>query len=215
MNYISNFLLLFSISLFVACGGGTKYVAPREDDIELTNFSLYQMQMPNQTPLLAATPNSQSMSNPVITAPFIIHNPLSSALTVWALAPGNWVWGYTLQHSKTFGEARIWHLIDLGQNLVMIVNQKTKTCLSEHGSGVTHERCNRDAKAQTWGLLPMDNGALQIMSSSRRCITTETGSIIDTERFYSITLSACSTAPNYNQQWRFLPPTYYATPLYD
>ena len=210
MKKISNFLLLFVIFVFAGCGSN-KYIAPRMDDENLVNFSLFAQQMPNEIPLLGAAP-----TNEVKSSPFIIHNPLSSALTVWALAPGNWVWGYTLQHSKTFGEVRIWTLTNLGNNIVMIVNQLTKTCLSEHGSGVTHERCNRDAKAQQWGLLPMDNSAFQIMSmSTRRCITTENGSIIDTERYYSITMSSCSTAPNYNQQWRFLAPTYYATPLYD
>lgn len=219
MKPLIYFLFLFSI---FGCGGNkAKYIAPREDDIVLENFSKYEMQMPAQTPLmsggplLSASPN-QNTANEIITAPFIIHNPLSSALTVWALAAGNWVWGYTLEHSKTFGEARIWHTVELGNNIIMLVNQLTKTCLNDHGSGVTHEKCNRNAKTQHWGLLPMDNGAFSLMSmSSRKCITTENGSIIDMERYYSITMTTCKSAANYDQQWRFLPPTYYATPLYD
>lgn len=210
MNYALNFLLLLILCVFTGCGGKTKYMAPREDDEILNNFTLFKQEMP---PLLSATPNS---SNQVISAPLIIHNPLSSALTVWALAPGNWIWGYTLLHSKSFGEARIWQVKELGDNVVIIINKKTSTCISEHGSGITHEKCNENSKFQKWKLLPMDNGAVQLMSmSSNKCVTTESGSIIDTQRYYSITMNVCNKAQNYNQQWRFLPPTYYATPLYN
>lgn len=33
-----------------------------------------------------------------------IMNPNGASLTIWALNPGNWIWGYSLFASRPFGD---------------------------------------------------------------------------------------------------------------
>ena len=100
-------------------------------------------------------------------APLTIINPKGgSAITVWALAPGNWLWGYTLDNSKDFGAARTWQVLNLGDDIVLISNFLTNTCIHDEGSGITHRPCDTKNKSQQWHLSAMDNGAIQIKSSA-------------------------------------------------
>lgn len=158
--------------------------------------------------LLSASPSSKS-------TPLTIINPMGgSAITVWALAPGNWLWGYTLDNSKEFGRARSWQVLNLGNDIALIINFLTNTCIHDEGSGITHRNCDINNKSQQWQLFAMDNGAIQIKSSaSNKCITTDLGSLTQTGSFYSLAMRECNFKPNFNQQWVFIPEAAPTSPL--
>lgn len=121
-----------------------------------------------QPPLLttpAALGSSPSLGSK--STPLTIINPMGgSAITVWALAPGNWLWGYTLDNSKEFGRARSWQVLNLGNDIALIINFLTNTCINDKGRGITHRSCNRNKS--------------------------EFRSITDNNRFFSITMEGCS-----------------------
>nr|WP_272893470.1 ricin-type beta-trefoil lectin domain protein [Campylobacter sp. P0187] len=142
-------------------------------------------------------------------------NPMGgSAITVWALAPGNWLWGYTLDNSKEFGRARSWQVLNLGNDIALIINFLTNTCIHDEGGGITHRDCDINNKSQQWQLSAMDNGAIQIKSSaSNKCITTDLGSLTQTGSYYSLAMRECNFKPNFNQQWVFIPEAAPTSPL--
>ena len=164
------FLLFISI-FFISCAGTkTPYAPLAIDDNSTTNnlrsnlFNRFDLgdnsNNSNSTPLLnlSLSPSLGSKS-----APLTIINPKGgSAITVWALASGNWLWGYTLDNSKDFGAARTWQVINLGDDIVLISNFLTNTCIHDEGSGITHRPCDTKNKSQQWQLSAMDNGAIQI-----------------------------------------------------
>lgn len=169
-----------------------------------------------QPPLLTApdalgsSPSLGSKSTPLT-----IINPMGgSAITVWALAPGNWLWGYTLDNSKEFGRARSWQVLNLGNDIALIINFLTNTCIHDEGGGITHRNCDINNKSQQWQLSAMDNGAIQIKSSaSNKCITTDLGSLTQTGSYYSLAMRECNFKPNFNQQWVFIPEAAPTSPL--
>ena len=215
---------------------GTK--SPAITPISLQSVSFKQT--PNGTPLSATTeplnaanqiippkpslnlaPPSPTLapvlgSNPIGTpsAPLVIINPHGSALTVWALAEGNWIWGYTLDNSKDFGDARVWQLINLGGDIALIKNLKTNTCIYDEGRGITHRACDRNSKNQQWQLLAMDTGAVQLRSSaSKNCIRTDFAGVAASGRFFSIVMEGCSPSLTIGQQWIFIPEPKETSPL--
>ena len=216
------FLLFISI-FFISCAGTkTPYAPLAIDDNSTTNnmrsnlFNRFDLgnnsNNPNSSPLLnlSLSPSLGSKS-----APLTIINPKGgSAITVWALAPGNWLWGYTLDNSKDFGAARTWQVINLGDDIVLISNFLTNTCIHDEGSGITHRPCDTKNKSQQWHLSAMDNGAIQIKSSaSSKCITTDLGSLTQTGSYYSLAMRECNCKPNFNQQWVFIPEAAPTSPL--
>lgn len=169
-----------------------------------------------QPPLLtapAALGSSPSLGSK--STPLTIINPMGgSAITVWALAPGNWLWGYTLDNSKEFGRARSWQVLNLGNDIALIINFLTNTCIHDEGGGITHRNCDINNKSQQWQLSAMDNGAIQIKSSaSSKCITTDLGSLTQTGSYYSLAMRECNFKPNFNQQWVFIPEAAPTSPL--
>ena len=169
-----------------------------------------QQNSATQPPLLGSSPSLGSKSTPLT-----IINPMGgSAITVWALAPGNWLWGYTLDNSKEFGRARSWQVLNLGDDIALIINFLTNTCIHDEGSGITHRPCDTKNKSQQWQLSAMDNGAIQIKSSaSSKCITTDLGSLTQTGSYYSLAMRECNFKPNFNQQWVFIPEAAPTSPL--
>ena len=216
------FLLFISI-FFISCAGTkTPYAPLAIYDNSTTNnlrsnlFNRFDLgnnsNNPNSSPLLnlSLSPSLGSKS-----APLTIINPKGgSAITVWALASGNWLWGYTLDNSKDFGAARTWQVINLGDDIVLISNFLTNTCIHDEGSGITHRPCDTKNKSQQWQLSAMDNGAIQIKSSaSSKCITTDLGSLTQTGSYYSLAMRECNFKPNFNQQWVFIPEAAPTSPL--
>ena len=169
-----------------------------------------------QPPLLtapAALGSSPSLGSK--STPLTIINPKGgSAITVWALASGNWLWGYTLDNSKEFGRARSWQVLNLGDDIALIINFLTNTCIHDEGGGITHRDCDINKKSQQWHISAMDNGAIQIKSSaSSKCITTDLGSLTQTGSYYSLAMRECNFKPNFNQQWVFIPEAAPTSPL--
>lgn len=172
---------------------------------------------------LSSSPNSKATLLSLSLAPSLgskstpltIINPMGgSAITVWALAPGNWLWGYTLDNSKEFGRARSWQVLNLGNDIALIINFLTNTCIHDEGGGITHRNCDINNKSQQWQLSAMDNGAIQIKSSaSNKCITTDLGSLTQTGSYYSLAMRECNFKPNFNQQWVFIPEAAPTSPL--
>ncbi|MCI6564044.1 RICIN domain-containing protein [Campylobacter sp.] len=216
------FLLFISI-FFISCAGTkTPYAPLAIDDNSTTNnlrsnlFNRFDLgnnsNNPNSSPLLnlSLSPSLGSKSTPLT----IINPKGGSAITVWALASGNWLWGYTLDNSKDFGAARTWQVINLGDDIVLISNFLTNTCIHDEGSGITHRPCDTKNKSQQWHLSAMDNGAIQIKSSaSSKCITTDLGSLTQTGSYYSLAMRECNFKPNFNQQWVFIPEAAPTSPL--
>lgn len=148
-----------------------------------------------------------------------IMNPNGAALTVWALNPGNWIWGYNLFDSKPFGDARVWQLIEFPNNTVMIKNAKTLTCLNAYGNGIVHYPCDQSNFAQFWRLFPMSNGAFQIQNfATQQCIQTTVGNVMEEFSFnyYNIYLTPClkSKEKNLDRQWTISAPTFKAKSPY-
>lgn len=216
------FLLFISV-FFISCAGTkTPYAPLAIDDNSTTNnlrsnlFNRFDLgnnsNNSNSSPLLnlSFSPSLGSKS-----APLTIINPKGgSAITVWALAPGNWLWGYTLDNSKEFGRARSWQVLNLGDDIALIINFLTNTCIHDEGGGITHRDCDINNKSQQWQLSAMDNGAIQIKSSaSSKCITTDLGSLTQTGSYYSLAMRECNFKPNFNQQWVFIPEATPTSPL--
>ncbi|WP_096016583.1 RICIN domain-containing protein [Campylobacter lanienae] len=187
-----------------------------------TNSSNNQSNSSNQPPQITQPPlltapaalgSSPSLGSK--STPLTIINPMGgSAITVWALAPGNWLWGYTLDNSKEFGRARSWQVLNLGNDIALIINFLTNTCIHDEGGGITHRNCDINNKSQQWQLSAMDNGAIQIKSSaSSKCITTDLGSLTQTGSYYSLAMRECNFKPNFNQQWVFIPEAAPTSPL--
>lgn len=187
-----------------------------------TNSSNNQSNSSNQPPQITQPPlltapaalgSSPSLGSK--STPLTIINPMGgSAITVWALAPGNWLWGYTLDNSKEFGRARSWQVLNLGNDIALIINFLTNTCIHDEGGGITHRNCDINNKSQQWQLSAMDNGAIQIKSSaSNKCITTDLGSLTQTGSYYSLAMRECNFKPNFNQQWVFIPEAAPTSPL--
>lgn len=163
-------------------------------------------------PSITAAPPFNGVGTP--SAPLAIINPHGSALTVWALAEGNWIWGYTLDNSREFGDARVWQLINLGDDIALIKNLLTNTCIHDEGRGITHRSCNRNSKNQQWQLLAMDTGGVQLRSSaSKNCIRTDFADIAATGKFFSIIMEGCSPSLTIGQQWIFIPEPTQTSPL--
>ncbi|EPA1555302.1 RICIN domain-containing protein [Campylobacter lari] len=142
-----------------------------------------------------------------------IMNPNGAALTVWALNPGNWIWGYSLFNSKTFGDARVWQLIEFPNNTVMIKNAKTLTCLTAYGNGIVHYPCDQSNHAQFWRFFPMSNGAYQIQNyATQQCIQTTVSNVMEEFNFnyYSIFLTSClkPREKNLDRQWSVSAPAF-------
>lgn len=216
------FPLIISL-FFISCGSGkSPYAPPVIDDNLTTNpiksivFNRFDLSGNssdlNSTSLLnlSLSPSLGSKS-----APLTIINPKGgSSITIWALAEGNWLWGYTLDNSKDFGRARTWQVINLGSDIALISNFLTNTCIHDEGRGITHRRCDPNNKSQQWQLFAMDNGGIQLKSTaSNKCITTDLGSLVQTGSFFSLTMRDCNFKPNFNQQWIFIPEAAPTSPL--
>ncbi|TQR31886.1 toxin [Campylobacter sp. MIT 99-7217] len=128
-------------------------------------------------------------------------------ITIWATAPGNWLWGYSLNNSADLGGYRIWRLILLPNDEVMILNFATRTtCINTYKNGVIHSPCNINNVYQKFTLRPMTNGAVQIYNkATNSCLQTPISDVFNGDDFGAINLSSkCDNS--IDQQWYLLPP---------
>lgn len=146
----------------------------------------------------------------------VLMSPGGAALTVWALAQGNWIWGYTLIDSIGFGGARVWRLRFFDNDEVMIENAETQTCLNGYKNGLIHMACNTKNRYQRFKLIPMSNESFQLKNVGfDLCVQAPIGDIFgDFHKVTGIFLSKCATGSNLDQQWYIAPPTFLVRPLY-
>lgn len=144
----------------------------------------------------------KNASNPVS-----IMSSSGGLLTLWALKPRNWVWGYTPLDAQSFHQAPFWRIINFPNGQVMIKNEEKGTCLQAYGNGAIHEVCNENNPEQFWVLNFFDNQAVQIQNvGTKACLQTPTNR---STSYYSIYLTKCAiNEPNLDQQW-------YITPIID
>ena len=148
-----------------------------------------------------------------------LSNPLSimsssgGILTVWALAKGNWIWGYTPLDAHEFGNANSWRIVTLETGESIIQNRLTTTCLEAYRNGVIHESCDGANKAQLWRFNFFENQAIQIQNiATKTCLQTPTAR---TTTYYSIFLVPCATKePNLDQQWYITPSVGDKSPIF-
>lgn len=135
-------------------------------------------------------------------------------LTVWALASGNWIWGYTHINSKSLGNARIWRVIEYPKNFVMFKNVRTGNCLTAYRSGTVHYPCDPSNQSQFWELKPMSNQAMQIKNlANGKCLQSKIDNPLgDFYKVFEILTDTCvkSGVSNLDQQWYLVAPTFAA-----
>lgn len=157
----------------------------------------------NHPPLALSNANQivpANASNPVA-----LMSPGGGIITIWALKPQNWVWGYTPIDSYEFGDVRFWRILSFPNGQVQIQNLKLKTCLKGYKNGVIHAVCSTNDQAQFWNLNFFDNQAVQIQNVAlKTCVQTPT---IRNTQYFSIFLKQCvtSTESNLDQQWYITP----------
>ncbi|MCI6217381.1 MAG: RICIN domain-containing protein [Helicobacter sp.] len=133
--------------------------------------------------------------------PLSIMSPEGGVLTLWALNPGNWVWGYSLNDSIDFGSARIWRIHTDSNGNSIIENVKKKTCLTAYANGVVHTYCDSKNTKQLWKFNLFDNQAVQIQNvGTQQCLQTPSKA---SDPYFFIYLTDCvkSGKKNSDQQW--------------
>ncbi|HFW0062032.1 TPA: hypothetical protein ACIAQY_004833, partial [Salmonella enterica subsp. diarizonae serovar 61:l,v:z35] len=120
--------------------------------------------------------------------------------TVWALAAGNWLWGYSPAVSSSFGEAPNWFVAGQADGTVTFVNAlsngsgRVPTCMEPYNTGVIHQVCGigNPKKEQKFKLLSTINGGVLI-------VNVNTGKCLTTARFpkqysWALTMESCDTS---------------------
>lgn len=165
---------------------------------------------PSKSLLLGSPPSSPTGDY------FSLSSPAGAILTVWALAQGNWLWGYTLADSVGFGDARVWRFRFFKDNQVMLENAKTFTCANAYGTGVIHSACDETNMSQRFELIPMTNEAFLLRNvGNGRCLHAPISDVFgDFHRVSDIYLVTCTGGDNLDQQWYIIPPPFLVKPLY-
>ena len=232
MRYI---FFLFAIFLFIACSSTPKTNTLRYLPMNGEDLGIGSTPTP---PLNEPIPNEESrkllMSMETTKIPIIgSNNDVNSALaidrnvsnrisimsssggllTLWALKPRNWVWGYTPIDSLEFGKATFWRIISFPNGQVMIKNQAKNTCLQAYKNGVVHELCDSQMQTQLWNINFFNNQAVQIQNvGAKTCLQTPT---IRTTTYYSIYLTKCAiNESNLDQQWYITPVLEESNPIF-
>lgn len=137
-----------------------------------------------------------------------------AVLTLWALAPRNWLWGYAPLDSLNFGNIRNWRVepVPNQPEHFRFINQQLASCVEAYGNGLIHNSCNQTKLSQAFLLIPTTSGAVMIKNVQQgRCVTYNP---VSSQNYTTITLSNC-TAPFRNdadQAWYLTPPLLPATP---
>ncbi|MDE5591821.1 MAG: ricin-type beta-trefoil lectin domain protein [Helicobacter sp.] len=209
--------LLFVFFLLMACsstkdlGIGLTPTPPNESlPRERSGISLMDVEQ-SRLPILTsknAPKVDKNASNPLS-----IMSSSGGLLTLWALNPRNWVWGYTPFDSLEFGQATYWRIISFSGGQVMIKNMAKNTCLEAYKNGVIHDKCDNKNQAQLWNLNFFDNQAIQIQNvGAKTCLQTPT---IRTTTYYSIYLTKCAiNESNLDQQWYITPVVEESDPIF-
>ncbi|URL01647.1 hypothetical protein L4F91_09005 [Avibacterium sp. 20-126] len=194
-RYLINLLFIF---IFSACSttaplGNTPIPPGKVGKIVGNSTAL------THTPLLLG--NSAMQESPVSIMSFT-----SGIITVWAIAPNNWLWGYSPFDSKNFGSLRNWYIIKNPNGSVSFRNVQTETCIASHGNGIVHTHCNTTDLTQQFDLLPLTNSAIALKNAAnQQCLRTP---LFRSTVYMSLTFASCVTEEQntLEQQWFIIPP---------
>ncbi|EAK0827440.1 toxin [Campylobacter fetus] len=213
LKHIKNSLiLLFCMTIFNACSSKITEISTQKTDPLGSVFGKADLNFKQPTINLQGIPpdlfdrTSDSL---------VIMGANGVAITVWYSSPGNWLWGYALYTSGNLGGYRVWRLILLPDNEVMIVNFNTRTtCMNTYKNGVIHSPCNKNNPFQKFVLRPMTNGAVQIYNkATNSCLQTPVDNLFGFDVFGAINLTTKCT-DTIDQQWYLLPPPQVGRLLY-
>lgn len=232
MRYI---FFLFAIFLFIACSSTPKtntlrYLPMNGEDLGIgsTPTPPPNEPIPNEetrkllmnmkrTKIPIMSPDNNANNAPAIgrnvSNSLSIMSSSGGLLTLWALNPGNWVWGYTPLDAQSFNKAPFWRIISFSNGQVMIQNEEKSTCLQAYRNGAVHEICDSNNPGQLWILNFFDNQAVQIQNvDAKMCLQTPTNRATT---YYSIYLTKCAiNEPNLDQQWYITPIIDIAAPVF-
>ncbi|WP_336524567.1 hypothetical protein, partial [Helicobacter japonicus] len=144
-------------------GIGSTPTPPPNEPIPSEKSRKLRMSMEKTRVPIISNPNNNN--NNTLEIDRNISNPISimsssgGLLTLWALNPGNWVWGYTPLDAQSFHQAPFWRIISFPNGQVMIKNEEKGTCLQAYRNGAVHEVCDTKSPGQFWILNFFDNQA--------------------------------------------------------
>lgn len=198
-------------------GIGSTPTPPPNEPIPSEKSRKLRMSMEKTRVPIISNPNNNN--NNTLEIDRNISNPISimsssgGLLTLWALNPGNWVWGYTPLDAQSFHQAPFWRIISFSNGQVMIQNEEKSTCLQAYRNGAVHEICDSNNPGQLWILNFFDNQAVQIQNvDAKMCLQTPTNRATT---YYSIYLTKCAiNEPNLDQQWYITPIIDNAAPIF-
>lgn len=157
--------------------------------------------------LSSSLPQASVASEPIEVA---LHSIGGAVLTIWAKPRKNWLWGYTIDSSNSFGENRNWIVIPNIEGMVQFKNVVQGTCITSFKNGVIHDTCNSADLNQLFELIPTINGNFVIKNRGQeRCLKTEFNDRTILSPFaFTIIMDKC---PTQNQEvteelWAIYPP---------
>ncbi|QKF62418.1 cytolethal distending toxin, subunit CdtA [Campylobacter mucosalis] len=152
----------------------------------------------------AANANFPNLDN--VSDYLTIMAPNGITISVWSSTPGNWLWGYALYNSDDLGGYRVWRLIILPNNEVMIINGRTRTtCINTYNNGLIDATCDVTNPAQRFKLRPMTNGAVQIYNpKANMCVQTPIDDFSGFDLFGPINFGKCTDT--IDEQWYLVAP---------
>lgn len=213
-------LIAFFIGLgLITCNVNAIGPTPPSDKFEIiegktqgaTNLKGYAEISKNPPTAQNAIPNK---NDPIdITGAISIISVSGGLLTIWATAPGNWVWGIGPRDSVSLGSITDWQIITNADASLHFRNTVTRTCLAGYSNGVIHAECNKDDKYQKWKINHFENGAIQLQNVGYgTCVQTPLSRF---STYYSISLVECVKpgVSNLDQQWSIIPPQEGSLPL--
>ncbi|MGP1560992.1 MAG: hypothetical protein ACTTIC_02780 [Helicobacteraceae bacterium] len=194
---------------------GTKPLPPVKDfespqPVKLSSLSTPYLSKGMMRPRLQSSNGANSAKFPDIfdktSDSMMIMAANSVVITVWAIAPRNWLWAYSPNNSAGLGNYRVWRFVFLPNNEVLIINANTRTtCMNTYGSGVIHDTCDENKASQRFVIRPMTNGAVQIYNKERNvCLQTPLDNVFGFDYFGEVALTGCKDT--LDQQWYLLPP---------
>lgn len=142
-----------------------------------------------------------------------IMNYSSGLITIWAVAPNNWLWGYSPFDSQDFGNLRHWYILKNPNGSVSFRNAAIGTCIAAHGNGIVHIGCNPNNLDQQFDFLSLTNGAVALKNAfTQRCLRTPT---FRSTVYMSLTFADCvkEGQNTLDQQWFITPPVEDALPI--
>ncbi|MFC0309195.1 hypothetical protein ACFFHK_05665 [Gallibacterium trehalosifermentans] len=202
-NIYKTILFLLSLFTLVACGHsnnlGNTPTPPKGEIGKIVGKS----------PASNAVALGRAINEPKIG----IMNYSSGLITIWAVAPNNWLWGYSPFDSQSFGNLRHWYILKNANGSVSFRNAEIGTCIAAYKNGIIHTTCNRNSLEQQFDFLSLTNGAVAIKNAANQlCLRTPA---FRSTTYMSLTFANCVKVKQntIDQQWFITPPVEDSLPI--